>query len=98
MSFSCTFIVLEIKLISIWKVVCQDSFWNSGKRQLGNGLLHLQWHHFPEAPGSTWLLPDVLMAMNFFCSQQIFEMKEIDFVILLYSFGATCLELGSYEV
>ena len=38
MSFSCTFIVLKIKLISIWKVVHQDSFWNRGKRQLGNGL------------------------------------------------------------
>ncbi|XP_078381273.1 uncharacterized protein LOC144664036 isoform X2 [Oculina patagonica] len=28
---------------------------------------------------------------------QIYEMKEIDFVILLYSFGAACLELGSFE-
>ena len=41
MNFSCTFIALEIKLISGWKVVHQDSFWNRGKRQLqlGNGLL-----------------------------------------------------------
>ena len=31
MHFTCTFIVLQIKLISIWKVVHQDLFWN-GKR------------------------------------------------------------------
>ena len=41
--FSFTFIVLEINLISIWKVVHQDSFWNRGRRQLGNGLL---WYRF----------------------------------------------------
>ena len=39
MSFTCTFTFLQIKLISITKVVNQDSFWNRGKRQLGNGLL-----------------------------------------------------------
>ena len=38
MSFTCTFIVLQIKLISIWKVVHQDSFWNRGKRHLVNSL------------------------------------------------------------
>ena len=40
MSFSCTFIVLEIEFISIWRAVHQDSFWNRGKREIGNGLLN----------------------------------------------------------
>ena len=31
----------KLKLISIWKVVHHDSFWNRGKRQLGNGLLQI---------------------------------------------------------
>ena len=30
---------VQEKLISIWKVVHQDWFWNRGKGQLGNGLL-----------------------------------------------------------
>ena len=40
---------MQIKLLSIWKVVHEDSFWNRGKKQLGNGLLtvekprQLQW-------------------------------------------------------
>lgn len=35
--FSFTFIVLQIKGISIWKVEHQNSFWNRGKTHLGNG-------------------------------------------------------------
>ena len=31
MNFSWTFIALQIKLISIWKIAHQDSFRNSGK-------------------------------------------------------------------
>lgn len=34
----------------------------------------------------------------FVCPQQIYELKEIDFVILVYSLGAACLELGGHEV
>ena len=33
-------------LISIWKGVHQDSFWNRGKRQLGNGLLYFYKHMY----------------------------------------------------
>lgn len=33
-----------------------------------------------------------------FFPHQIYEMKEIDFVILLYSFGAALLEVGGQEV
>ena len=33
-------VVFQIKLISIWKVVHQDSFWDRGKRQLRNGVFH----------------------------------------------------------
>ena len=33
-----TFIVLQIKLIYMWKVAHQDLFLNRGKKQLGNGL------------------------------------------------------------
>ena len=34
MSFSCTLIVLQIKFISMWKVVYQDEFWKIGKINL----------------------------------------------------------------
>ena len=33
-----------------------------------------------------------------FCLWQVFDLKEIDFVILLYGFGAAYLELGGHEV
>ena len=38
MSMICIRMDLWVKLISIWKVSHLDSFWNRGKRQLGNGL------------------------------------------------------------
>ena len=44
-----------------------------------------------------YLLTDVLIAV-FVLSQQLYELKEIDFVILVYSLGAACLELGGHEV
>ena len=31
------------QLISIWMAVHQDSLWNRGMQQLGNGLLMLHW-------------------------------------------------------
>ena len=31
------FILVQIQLVSIWMVEHHDSFWNRGKRQLGNG-------------------------------------------------------------
>ena len=37
--FPCTFIFMQIKLVFIWKVFHEDSSWNIGKWQLGNGLL-----------------------------------------------------------
>ena len=41
MSLICKTMNVQVKLIwfSIWMVVHQDSFWNRGKWQLGNGLL-----------------------------------------------------------
>ena len=44
-----------------------------------------------------YLLSEVLIEV-FVCPQQIYELKEIDFVILVYSLGAACLELGGHEV
>ena len=38
MSFTDKFIFMQIKLIFIWMVSHLDSFWNRGKRKLGNGL------------------------------------------------------------
>ena len=43
------------------------------------------------------MLTDVLIVV-FVLSQQLYELKEIDFVILVYSLGAACLELGGHEV
>ena len=40
MSFTCTCIIMQIKLISITKAVHQDSFWNRGKRKVRNGLFN----------------------------------------------------------
>ena len=39
MSMICIRMDLWVKLIFIWKVSHLDSFWNRGKRELGNGLL-----------------------------------------------------------
>ena len=39
MSFTRMFIFMQIKLISIWMVSHEDSFWNRGKKQLGYGLV-----------------------------------------------------------
>ena len=33
------FIFMQIKLISLWKALPEDSFWNRGKMQLGSHLL-----------------------------------------------------------
>ena len=37
--FHHTFIFVQIKLLSIWKIFHEDLFWNRDKRQLRNGLL-----------------------------------------------------------
>ena len=37
--FPNSFIFMQIKIIFIWKGLHEDSFWNRGKRQLGNSLL-----------------------------------------------------------
>ena len=37
MNFTHKFIQMQIKLIFTWKVSHLDSFWNRGRRQLGNG-------------------------------------------------------------
>ena len=42
MSMICIRMDLWVKLIFTWKVSHLDSFWNRGKRQLGNGLFHFQ--------------------------------------------------------
>ena len=44
------------------------------------------------------LLLTELLIGEIVCLQQIYELKEIDFVILVYSLGAACLELGGHEV
>ena len=41
MSFACSFIFMQIKVIFIRMVSHLDSFWNRGARELGNGLLKL---------------------------------------------------------
>ena len=40
MSFACSFIFMQIKVIFIRKVSHLDSLWNRGTRELGNGLYH----------------------------------------------------------
>ena len=44
------------------------------------------------------LLLTELLIGEIVCLQQIYELKEIDFVILVYSLGAACLKLGGHEV
>ena len=43
--------------------------------------------------GSVWHVSNFI-----FCLWQVFDLKEIDFVILLYGFGAAYLEVGGHEV
>ena len=45
MSFACSFIFMQIKVISIRMVSHLDSFWNRGTRELGNGLLNTRWKY-----------------------------------------------------
>ena len=53
MSSSCSFILMQIKLIFIRMVSHLDSFWNRGTRELGNGLIwSRKWSWHREGGGS----------------------------------------------
>ena len=45
MSLICMKINIRVKLDFIWKVLHQDSFWNRGEMQLGNGLFSVRLFH-----------------------------------------------------
>lgn len=67
MNFSCTSIVLQTKLIFIWKVVDQDSFWNRTKmafstEQISSALLNNCFNILY----SNWFITDSLNSCMFF--------------------------------